>query len=147
MDNMELTPLPDIHKTLVLDFPIDMVWEAIATSDGIAGWFLPNDFQPEEGRSFYMDTTPMPMGITPCKVIQVEYPHRLSYEWGKDWELTFELKESGDQTEMNVIHTGWTAGKITDFGMSHSEIHQHMLNSWTILTNRLIRRVLAKIKK
>jgi hypothetical protein len=98
-------------------------------------------------KKIYMDATPMPMGITLCNVIQVEYPERLSYEWGKDWKLTFELKESGDQTEMNVIHSGWTTSKITDFGLSHSEIHQHMLNSWTILTNRLTRRVLTKIKK
>lgn len=37
--------LPDIRQTLVLNAPIQKVWDAVATSEGIAAWFMPNDFR------------------------------------------------------------------------------------------------------
>lgn len=41
--------VPDIHKQAVFHASIEKVWEAVATSEGIAAWFMPNDFRPEIG--------------------------------------------------------------------------------------------------
>lgn len=38
--------LPDIRRTIVMNAPIGKVWEAVATSEGIAAWFMPNNFEP-----------------------------------------------------------------------------------------------------
>lgn len=37
--------LPDITKSITLEAPIQKVWETVSTSEGIAKWFMPNDFQ------------------------------------------------------------------------------------------------------
>ncbi len=46
--------LPDIRKAVVLNAPIEQVWEKAATSDGIAAWFMPNTFEPKVGHEFIL---------------------------------------------------------------------------------------------
>src|SRR3954452_17951886 len=89
--------LPDIRQTLVLNAPIQKVWDAVATSEGIAAWFMPNDFRPEVGYEFQINAGPF--GDSPCKVTELDPPTRLSFLWGKDWTLTFELAELAEKTE------------------------------------------------
>ncbi|MBB5322950.1 uncharacterized protein YndB with AHSA1/START domain [Anoxybacillus tepidamans] len=36
--------LPDIRQTVVFRALIQKVWQAVATSEGLAAWFMPNDF-------------------------------------------------------------------------------------------------------
>jgi len=43
--------LPEIRKVVVLDAPIEKVWKAVATSKGIAGWWMDNTFEPVVGMS------------------------------------------------------------------------------------------------
>lgn len=142
MEHSSESRLPDIRKTLTVDFPIQKVWEAVATSEGIAAWFMPNDFQPAQGHRFYLDASPR--GLTPCKVTLIEPPNRLSYEWGKDWMLTFELSDLGGQTELTVIHSGWDANKIGEYGSPHPVAHERLTQAWTVLINRLERRAIKK---
>lgn len=97
--------LPDIRHTMVFQAPIQKVWEAVSTSEGLAAWFMPNDLQPMVGHEFHLNAGPF--GMSPCKVIEVDPPHRLSFRWGKDWTVTFELKElNKGQTEFTLIHSG-----------------------------------------
>lgn len=137
MINTHSSELPDICKTLVIEAPIRKVWETVATSEGIAAWFMPNDFQPVQDREFYLDAGPM--GRTPCKVTLIEAPERLTYDWCKDWTLAFELNDLDGRTEFRVVHSGWDAGKTTEFGQTHTEIYDHMVQGWTLVTNRLTR--------
>jgi uncharacterized protein YndB with AHSA1/START domain len=142
MEDPSQNQLPDIRKTLVVDFPIQNVWEAIATSEGIAAWFMLNDFQPVLGHKFYLDASPI--GLTPCKVTLIDPPSRLTYEWGKDWVLTFELSDLEGQTELKIIHSGWDANKVAESGRPHPVVHERLTQAWIVLINRLVRRAIKK---
>jgi uncharacterized protein YndB with AHSA1/START domain len=128
--------LPDIRQTMVFQAPIQKVWEAVSTSEGLAAWFMPNDFQPVVGHEFHLNAGPF--GMSPCKVIEVDPPHRLSFRWGKDWAVTFELKElNKQQTEFTLIHSGWDANKVTEFGESHTIVRNRMDQGWAKLCKSL----------
>src|SRR5690606_20048753 len=89
----------------VIAAPIDKVWNQVSTAEGISAWFMPNDIKAEEGHEFHLQS---PFGPSPCKVTEVEPPHRISFTWDTDgWLVTFLLKDLGDQTEFTLIHGGW----------------------------------------
>ncbi|USG64812.1 SRPBCC domain-containing protein [Brevibacillus ruminantium] len=97
--------LPAIKHTVTIEAPIQKVWDTVSTAEGIASWFMPNDFQAEIGYEFHIQS---PFGPSPCKVTELTPPHRLSFLWDTDgWFVTFELKEVGDKTEFTLIHGGW----------------------------------------
>jgi uncharacterized protein YndB with AHSA1/START domain len=135
MENNKTNTLPDIRQTVVLNAPIRKVWDAVATSEGIAAWFMPNDFQPVEGYEFHLNAAQF--GMSPCKVTVVDPPNRLSFNWGKDWALTFELTELDDQTEISLIHSGWDADKMTEFGAPHTAVRMNMAEGWAKLKDAL----------
>lgn len=127
--------LPDIRQTLVLKAPIEKVWEAVATSEGIAAWFMPNNFEPVEGYEFELNAGPY--GKSPCKVTVIDPPNRLSFNWGQSWTLTFELVQQGDQTEFTLIHGGWSAEGATEFGEPHEVVRERMDHGWSELVQKL----------
>jgi uncharacterized protein YndB with AHSA1/START domain len=129
--------LPDIRQTQVLKAPIEKVWQAVSTAEGIAVWFMPSeDFQPVVGHEFHLEAGPF--GKAPCKVTEFDPPRRLSFNWDQDWTVTFELKElDGGQTEFTLIHGGWSSDKSTRFGQPHVEVREHMSGGWTGIGNKL----------
>lgn len=127
--------LPNICQTAVFQAPIQKVWEAVATSEGLAAWFMPNDFQAVVGHRFHLNAGPF--GMSPCQVTEVEPPHRLSFQWGKDWTITFELKEKGEQTEFTLIHSGWDSEQVTEFGEAHAVVRDRMEQGWKKLVQSL----------
>lgn len=131
----KLQSLPDIVQKLVFNAPIQKVWSAVATSEGIAAWFMPNDFQPVTGHEFLVNAGPF--GMSPCKVTEVEPPHSLAFQWGKDWTIRFELVELDDKTEFTLTHSGWDAEKVTEFGLSHTMIRDNMAQGWVGLAKSL----------
>jgi uncharacterized protein YndB with AHSA1/START domain len=135
MSNNKQTTLPDIRQTLFLNAPVEKVWAAVATSEGIAAWFMPNDFQPVEGHEFHLEAGPF--GQSPCKVTVIDPPSCLSFKWGKDWTLTFELVEQGDRTEFTLIHGGWDVDKVTEFGQAHELVRERMSEGWGGLAKSL----------
>ena len=67
------------------------MWETVSTSEGIAKWFMPNDFQQKIGHEFHLQS---PFGPSPCKVTEKNPPNRLSFAWDTDgWIVSFNLKE------------------------------------------------------
>ncbi|WNC16413.1 SRPBCC domain-containing protein [Brevibacillus brevis] len=121
--------LPEIRKTVVLQAPIEKVWKAVATSEGIASWWMPNTFEPVMGRDFILHAGQF--GDSPCKVTEIDPPNRLGFDWGKDWHITFELKQLEEgKTEFTLIHSGWDAEKLTEFGQPHTVIRGIMDGGW-----------------
>ncbi|CAM3549959.1 SRPBCC domain-containing protein [Cytobacillus oceanisediminis] len=97
--------LQDIKQTVIFNAPIEKVWKSVSTSEGIESWFMPNDFKPELGYEFHLQS---PFGPSPCKVIELDEPNRLSFTWDKDgWVVSFILKDLGGKTEFTLIHGGW----------------------------------------
>ncbi|MFE4571902.1 SRPBCC family protein [Paenibacillus chitinolyticus] len=133
--------LPDIRQTQLFNAPIQKVWNAVATSEGIAAWFMPNDFLPELGYEFHLEAGPF--GKSPCKVTELDPPNRLSFRWGKDWTLTFELADLDGRTEFTLIHAGWDPEKVTEFGQSHAEVRERMSGGWVGLVEALRKQVEA----
>ena len=124
----------DIRKVIVLKAPIDKVWKAVSTSEGIAAWWMPSTFEPVVGHEFVLHSGQF--GDSPCKVTELEPPHRLSFNWGKDWQLTFELKELEEgKTEFTLIHSGWDPDKVTEFGQPHTVIRGIMDGGWEKIAN------------
>ncbi|MCS7464980.1 SRPBCC domain-containing protein [Paenibacillus doosanensis] len=135
MDNQSPSALPDIRQTLVLNAPIQKVWSAVATAEGIAAWFMPNNFQPVLGYEFQLNAGPF--GDSPCTVTELDPPNRLTFRWGKDWTVTFELIQREDKTEFTLIHGGWDADKLTEFGETHRLVRDRMSGGWVGLQKKL----------
>ena len=128
--------LQDIKQTVVINAPIQKVWDQVSTSEGIAAWFMPNDFKPEVGYEFHIQS---PFGPSPCKVTEFDPPKTLSFTWDTDgWFLSFVLNEAGDKTEFTVIHGGWKPADeiVGKAGEKASVIRDRMSQGWTgILEN------------
>ncbi|WP_096466332.1 SRPBCC family protein [Aneurinibacillus soli] len=92
-------------------------------------WWMPNTFEPILGHDFILQTGHF--GDSPCKVTELDPPNRVGFDWGKDWHLTFELKKLEDRkTEFTLIHSGWDAEKVTEFGQPHSVVRGIMDGGW-----------------
>ncbi len=127
--------LPEIRRTMVFNASIQKVWNAVATSEGIAAWFMSNNFQPVKGQVFYLEAGPF--GKSECEVTELDPPRLLSFRWGSQWTATFELFEADGKTEFTLIHAGWDAEKLTEFGEPHTIVRDRMDNGWGGLIQKL----------
>jgi uncharacterized protein YndB with AHSA1/START domain len=128
--------LQDITKKVVFNAPIDKVWKAVSTAEGIASWFMPNDLKAEMGYEFHFDAGQF--GKSPCKITELDPPHEIGFDWGKDWHLAFQLKDAGDgKTEFILIHSGWDADKVTEMGAPHTMVRENMEQGWGMVDTRL----------
>jgi uncharacterized protein YndB with AHSA1/START domain len=136
MSSNSSNTLPDIVQKKLFKAPIQKVWNAVATSEGIASWFMPNNFQPEVGYEFHLEAGPF--GKSPCKVTELDPPNKLSFQWGESgWLITFELAEQDGQTEFTLIHSGWSAEGVTEFGEPHAVVRDRMNGGWIGLVGKL----------
>jgi uncharacterized protein YndB with AHSA1/START domain len=128
--------LQDIKKTVILEAPIQKVWDSVSTAEGIASWFMPNDFQPKVGHEFHVQS---PFGPSPCKVTELDAPHRLSFSWDTDgWFISFLLKEVDGKTEFTLIHGGWKEPDtiLTKPNEKSSVIRDRMNHGWEQIVNQ-----------
>ncbi|WP_370957417.1 SRPBCC domain-containing protein [Bacillus subtilis] len=136
--------LPDITKIITLEAPIQKVWETVSTSEGIAKWFMPNDFQLKEGQEFHLQS---PLGPSPCKVLAVQAPTELSFEWDTEgWVVTFQLEDLGEKTGFTLIHSGWkepneVIGKANE---KSSVVRGKMDGGWTGIVNERLRKAIEE---
>jgi uncharacterized protein YndB with AHSA1/START domain len=134
--NMEKSkPLAPIELIRIYHAPIEQVWNAVATSEGMAGWFMPNDFQPIEGNKF--DLNAGQFGMSPCIVKKINPAGHLSFSWGKDWVLSFNLKDLKEKTELTLTHSGWDSSKLTEFNAPHPAVQENMARGWVNLLEKL----------
>lgn len=124
----------DIKRRMIMDAPIEKVWKAVATSEGLASWCMPNDFKPELGFEFTFKAKSMGNwdGIIHCEVMELDPPRKLGFTWnGNNMEhyVSFELTEIGDKTQFELIHSGWSK----EFKM----LRDMMYDGWGHLTEDL----------
>lgn len=84
-----------------------------------------------------------PYGPTPCKVLELEPPHRLSFSWGELWQVSFELKDVGGKTQFTLIHSGWGAPEeeMPGTGEKQAVVRDRMDNGWESIVLQELRKV------
>jgi len=94
--------------------PIEKVWSAIATSEALASWLMPNDFKLEKGHRFQFRAPKQPGfdGIVRCQILDFSAPHLLQYSWQggplkKPTVVTFKLLAVPGGTRLNFTHSGF----------------------------------------
>lgn len=133
--------LQDIKQTIIFNAPIQKVWSVLSTAEGIAKWFMPNDFEPKVGHEFHLQS---PFGPSPCKVLEIDEPNYLSFSWDTDgWVVSFTLKEMGDQTEFTLVHGGWgDAEKVLPKANEKSSVIRERMNGgWVAIVNQKLKAV------
>ncbi|CAH0232914.1 hypothetical protein SRABI96_02724 [Peribacillus sp. Bi96] len=139
---MENQPtLQDVKQTVILEAPIQKVWDTVSTAEGIASWFMPNDFQAKVGHEFHVQS---PFGPSPCKVIEIDAPHRLSFTWDTDgWVVSFILKELNGKTEFTLIHGGWKQPDtiLPKPNEKSSVIRDRMAHGWEQIVHLKLKKV------
>ena len=136
--------LEDIKQTAVFKAPIEKVWKTISTAEGISSWFMPNDFKPEVGYEFHIQS---PFGPSPCKVLEVDEPNKISFAWDTDgWIVYFILKDLGEETEFTLIHSGWKESDdvVTKPQEKSSVVRDKMNGGWAGIVNEKLRKVLEE---
>ena len=124
--------LPDIVRNIVIEAPIEKVWKGISSSEALAAWFLPNDFEPVLGYEFTLVSQPQPErgwdGVIHCKVMELTPPTKLGFTWnggGLNHYVTFELRETEGKTELTLTHAGWQ--------IEQSVVREIMYDGWGYL--------------
>lgn len=75
--------MSDLYKTVDYDHPPERVWRALTTSEILARWLMPNDFEPRVGHRFEFRTDPGPGfdGVVSCEVLELDAPHHMVWGW------------------------------------------------------------------
>lgn len=136
-----MATLPDIKQTALFNAPIQKVWDSVSTAEGMSSWFMPNDFKAEEGHEFHIQS---PFGPSPCMVLVIDEPHKLSFAWDTDgWVVTFLLEEKGDQTEFTLIHSGWKEEDaiVGKANQKAQDVRDRMNGGWVGIVNERLKKV------
>jgi len=103
-----------IHFERDYPHPIERVWEAIATAQGISAWLMPTDFEPRLGKRFELRWKKMPgwRGFVECEVIELDPPRTLAFTWignegQKPTVVRFQLTSISGGTRLVFEHSGF----------------------------------------
>jgi uncharacterized protein YndB with AHSA1/START domain len=103
-----------IHLEREYPHPVERVWEAIATSRGIAAWLMPNDFEPRVGHRFELRAKKIPgwRGWVECEVLELVPRRRLVYSWKGDEKqrptrVCWSLEPTTAGTRLVLDHDGF----------------------------------------
>ena len=109
-----------IRKEILIAAPPARVWEHLTNSTKLAGWFLPNDFEPKPGKRFTLNCNVN--GRIACVVKELVPGRKLVYSF-KPESLPFEtlvsvaLEEAAGCTRLTLVHSGWEGLKPEQAGV------------------------------
>ena len=106
--------MPDIRHRVAISAPLPQVYEAVATKEGVSGWWTRDGVQGESSEGskleFYFGQP------QPAAVMEVEELHPQGHvQWNcidgaDEWigtRLSFDLKEAGADTVVMFSHADW----------------------------------------
>ena len=106
----------NIVYEIVYPYPIWTVWQALTSSEALAQWLMPNDFEPALGHRFTFRTAPRMGwdGVIECQVVTLDPPTHVAYTWrGGSPAFTtlvsFTLTALEEQTQLRLEHSGFAA--------------------------------------
>jgi uncharacterized protein YndB with AHSA1/START domain len=100
-----------------IEHPIDTVWEAIATTDGIRGWLGAAEIDLSEGGKVRLQFDKTVGNVVHGQVTEVQPPRVLEYTFGEEDPpsvLRWELHEENGATVLVLTHTLPTPEHIAD---------------------------------
>jgi uncharacterized protein YndB with AHSA1/START domain len=134
-----------------LQHPPARVWQALTDPERLAGWFMPNDFQPIVGRAFTLHRSgncELRFSSTiACRVLAIEPERLLSYSWTDGGEyageldstVTWTLSAEGRGTRIFLEHRGF---RLDD--PVHQAARNLMDNGWQIYVGERMARHLDR---
>ncbi len=85
--------------------PPEQVWRLLTESELLRLWLAEGQVAAVVGHQFTLD---MPgYGKQPCKVIEVDEPHRFVYTFTAAWTLAWRLEAEGAGTRVFLEHSGF----------------------------------------
>ncbi len=95
--------------------PLHTVWRMLTESELLRLWLAEGQVAAVVGHQFTLD---MPgYGKQPCKVLEVDEPHRFVYTFGAAWTLAWLLEAEGAGTRVFLEHSGFD---LTDRRMAEA---------------------------
>ena len=129
-----------VERDVLIDAPIQVVWEVISEPKHIVRWFSDEaqlDLRPGgDGVLNWNETPSNQAGSYQLRFEAVEPPRRLTYRWfhpvdedprpGNSTLVEFTLSEEGPNTRLRVVETGiqlmpWPEGEKDEFTDSHGK--------------------------
>jgi uncharacterized protein YndB with AHSA1/START domain len=87
-----------------IEHPIEVVWEAIATPDGIRGWLGAADLDLSQGGNVRLQFDKTVGNVVEGHVTEVDPPHVVEHTFGQDDSiLRWELQPEGDSATKLVL--------------------------------------------
>jgi uncharacterized protein YndB with AHSA1/START domain len=139
-----------IQKEVVVKAPIEAVWKAWTTSEGITSFFAPEAVvEPRPGGAFaiYMNPYAPPglKGADDMRVLAVQAPKMLSFTWNAPPSLpearaqrtyvTVRLQPAGEgETRVTLFHGGWGDGGQWD------QAYEYFDKAWSSVLEALGKR-------
>ena len=135
----------DLRFEVTYPHPIEKVWRAITTSEAIAAWLMPNNFEAKLGHRFEFTSKPQPGwdGHTYCEVTELDPPRRLAYTWRGgpiDTLLRITLEPVAGGTKLVLEHTGFR-------GFKALMVSAIMGSGWKRITSEGIPAVVARLNE
>jgi uncharacterized protein YndB with AHSA1/START domain len=113
-----------IRTDVVIRSDLDLVWRAWTESDRITEWFAPAaEIEAKENGKFELFFDPANkdhMSTQGCKILKIDRPHALVFEWkgpdpfaeimnqaGALTHVSVTFAPTDDGTKVTVEHTGW----------------------------------------
>lgn len=118
-----------IKKEIVIDAPIERVWEYLVDKDKLASWMMKVDSPPAPGQTFRFVSEPQEKwdGVIVCRVKEMDPPRKFVFGWehnviGGETVVSITLEAEGSGTRLTLVHDGWenTTGDVNDFIAEHT---------------------------
>jgi uncharacterized protein YndB with AHSA1/START domain len=124
-----------IKKEIVIEASAAKVWQHITDPQKIAGWLMPNDFEPNVGKRFFLECDHS--GKIWCVVKEMVPNRKLVYSFqinnpNVDTLVTITLAQEGKATRLTLVHTGWDS-----LPPAEQNVADNYDNGWTPLLEKL----------
>ena len=143
-----------IEKDVLVDAPLDQVWEAWTTRAGITSFFSPDaeiDARVDGAFHIYINPYAEPgmKGADTMRYLAIQPKTMLSFDWnappslpatrGQRTFVVLRFEARGNQTRMTLSHSGWGSPDGAD-GAQWEATYQYFDKAWTAVLGNLQKR-------
>lgn len=118
-----------IEKEIIIDAPVERVWEFLADREKLASWMMNIEGEVVSGETFRFVSEPRNKwdGVIVCRVKEMDPPKKFVFGWehnviGGETTVSITLESDGNSTRLSLVHDGWenTTGDVADFIAEHT---------------------------